>query len=156
MISPILELYKGKLYLIFSSFFIKDCINNLGTNIFSQKKSLIRTLTNLLSSWMFNLYSFNNLSNINYNILFNTTPTIKTIPNDIFLPNNYNDTYILKITLLDFCKYKKDENINYEEIIDKLLLEFIYFYEKQIIILNTYKNSKFYLTQKNNYKVHKK
>ena len=57
MISPILELNKGKLYLIFSSFFIKDCINNLGTNIFSQKKSLIRTLTNLLSSWIFYLYT---------------------------------------------------------------------------------------------------
>ena len=41
MISPILELYKGKLFLNFSSFFIKDCINNFGTHIFSQKKSTI-------------------------------------------------------------------------------------------------------------------
>ena len=55
-LEPILELYKGKLFSYLVKFFSNDCIEILGTHIFSIKKSFSRTLTNLLSSWIFSLY----------------------------------------------------------------------------------------------------
>jgi len=70
-IDPILELYRGKIYSNILNYFIFNCTKYLGKNIFNIKKSYQRTLTNLLSSWMFNLYSFSNLTNENYNIIFN-------------------------------------------------------------------------------------
>ena len=77
-ISPILELYKGKINIKFTNLFIKDCIYEFGTHIFSIKKSLVRTLTNLLSSWIFCLY-------INYDY-----------SDDYSLPNNFNNIDSLK------------------------------------------------------------
>ena len=56
-ISPILELFRGKVYANILKSFIYNCVNNLGTKIFSIKKSYPRTITNLLSSWFFTLYS---------------------------------------------------------------------------------------------------
>ena len=50
-LNPILELYRGKIYANILKSFIYSCINNLGTKIFSIKKSYPRTITNLLSSW---------------------------------------------------------------------------------------------------------
>ena len=137
MISPILELYKGKLYLIFSSFFIKDCINNLGTTIFSQKKSLIRTLTNLLSSWIFYLYI-----NYDYN-------------EDYSLPNNYTNIESLKTTLYDLCKY--DINIsNISDKINKIIDNLKNNYNKMLYMLKKYKISNIYLKSLNNYEITKK
>ena len=154
-VDPILELYRGKIYCNILNNFIFVCTKQLGKEIFSIKKSYQRTLTNLLSSWMFNLYSFSNLSIENYNIIFDDNNYTKKEYQDAFIPDNYNDITILKITLLDFCKYNND-NKNYEEIVDNILKEFIIFFDKQIIILQNYKKSGFYINQRSNYKVSKK
>ena len=81
----ILELYRGKLFCHIIKEFINDATKILGTKIFSIKKSFPRTLTNLLSSWMFNLYASEN-----FNSLL-----------DPFLPNNFNEINTLKGTLKD-------------------------------------------------------
>jgi hypothetical protein len=154
-VDPILELYRGKIYCNILNNFIFVCTKQLGKEIFSIKKSYQRTLTNLLSSWMFNLYSFSNLSIENYNIIFDDNKYTKKEYQDAFIPDNYNDISILKITLLDFCKYNNDDK-NYEEIIDNILNEFIIFFDKQIVILENYKKSGFYINQRSNYKVSKK
>jgi phosphorylated CTD-interacting factor 1 len=137
IIDPILELYRGKIYCQIIKMFIHIVTQNLGTDIFSVKKSFPRTLTNLLSSWMFTLYAFES----NYN--------------DPFFPDCFQNSEPLKITLLDFCKYDnkiKDYNI----IVDKIIKEFINFLNIQIEILNKYKISPFYLNSKDNYKISKK
>lgn len=153
-VDPILELYRGKIYCNILNNFIFICTKYLGKEIFSIKKSYQRTLTNLLSSWMFNLYSFSNLSIENYNIIFNDNNYIKKEYQDAFIPDNYNDISILKITLLDFCKYNNDDK-KYEKLVNNILDEFIYFFDKQILILENYKKSGFYINQRNNYKVSK-
>ena len=101
-LEPILELYKGKLYCYLINSFINDCVNTFGYQIFSIKKSVSRTLTNLLSSWMFSLY-------INYDF-----------SNDYFFPSNYEDTSTLEETLKDLCKY----NNNITNLDDKII-EFV-------------------------------
>lgn len=136
-IDPILELYRGKIYCQIIKMFIHLITIALGTDIFSIKKSYPRTLTNLLSSWMFTLYAFE-LNN-----------------NDSFFPDSFKNINSLKITLLDFCKYKNN-NENYSNIIDQILKEFIDYLENQIDILNKYKKSQFYLNSKDNYKITKK
>ena len=77
-IDPILELYRGKIYCQIIKMFIYIVIENLGTEIFSIKKSYPRTLTNLLSSWMFTLYAFG------------------TNVNDPFFPDTFTDTLPFK------------------------------------------------------------
>jgi len=137
IIDPILELYRGKIYCQIIKMFIYIITENLGTEIFSIKKSYPRTLTNLLSSWMFTLYSFESNNN------------------DPFFPDNFNNIEPLKITLLDFCKYDEN-NKNYENIIDNIINEFIKFINIQINILDKYKTSPFYLNSKDNYNITKK
>lgn len=137
MIDPILELYRGKIYCQIIKMFIHIVTQKLGTEIFSIKKSYPRTLTNLLSSWMFILYAF------------------ETNKNDPFFPDNFDNTESLKVTLLDFCKHNKDNN-NCEEIIDSIIIEFIEFVNSQIIVLDKYKISPFYLNSKDNFKIIKK
>jgi hypothetical protein len=154
-IDPVLELYRGKIYCNISNYFIIICIKYLGKEIFSFKKSYHRTLANLLSSWMFNLYSFNNLTKENYDIIFNDNNYKEINNQDYFIPSNNLDVSILKLTLLDFCKYTKEIK-DYESIIDTILDEFISYYNKQIIILENYKKSDFYISQKYNYTITKK
>jgi hypothetical protein len=137
MISPILELYKGKIYLKFSSFFIKDCIENFGTHIFSQKKSLTRTLTNLLSSWIFYLYTTYDYSE------------------DYSLPNNYDNIESLKITLKDLCKYDI-KLLNIDDKINKIIDNLKNNYNKMLNILKEYKESEIYLKSIDNYEIIKK
>ena len=55
-VDPILELYRGKLFTNLIKYFINDCLLIFGSEIFSKKKSFTRTITNILSCWMFNLY----------------------------------------------------------------------------------------------------
>ncbi len=153
-VDPILELYRGKIYCNILNNFIFVCTKYLGKDIFSVKKSYQRTLTNLLSSWMFNLYSFSNLTKTNYDLIFDDKNYNNNFV-DVFIPSNYTDVTILKITLLDFCKYNND-NKKYEEIIDIILNEFIDYFHKQVDILENYKKSIFYINQRSNYKISKK
>ena len=153
-VDPILELYRGKIYCNILNNFIFVCTKYLGKEIFSIKKSYQRTLTNLLSTWMFNLYSFSYLENKNYDLLFNDKKYNNQIV-DPFIPENYDDISILKITLLDFCKYNNDDK-DYEEIVNKILVEFLDFFNKHIELLDNYKKSLFYINQKSNYKIFKK
>jgi len=136
-IDPILELYRGKIYCQIIKMFIHIVTQNLGTEIFSVKKSYPRTLTNLLSSWMFTLYAFESNNN------------------DSFFPDFFKNSEPLKITLLDFCKYD-NKNKDYNLIVDKIINEFIDFLNIQIEILNKYKTSPFYLNSKDNFHIIKK
>lgn len=133
---PIIELYRGKIYCNIIKYFIMITTKYLDSKIFSVKKSYPRTLTNILSSWIFTLYAFNKSRQ------------------DPFFPDNYENMIILKRTLLDFCKY--DTTIeNSEEIIDNILNQFIDYYNKQIEYINIYKKSSFYLNNLNNYEIYK-
>ena len=99
IVEPLLEIYKGKLYCNIIRYFITECIKTFGTKIFSIKKSYQRTITNILSSWMFSLYSTYDFSE------------------DFFFPNNYHNTSILYIILSDLCKY--DHTITNKETIKR-------------------------------------
>jgi phosphorylated CTD-interacting factor 1 len=137
IIDPILELYRGKIYCQIIKIFIIITTQKLGTKIFSFKKYYPRTLTNLLSSWMFTLYAF------------------KSDNNDSFFPDFIENIDPLKVTLLDFCKYESKDK-DYEQIIDEILKEFIVYLKIQIDILDKYKISLYYLNMRNNYNISKK
>jgi hypothetical protein len=117
-----IELYRGKIYCNILNFFINMITKKFGTKIFNIKKTYQKTLTNLLSSWMFNLYS--------------------DYPNseDPFFPDNFTDVTILKKTILDFCKYDTTIIIN-EVDLDNLLLNLTVYINDQIIKLNNYQSS---------------
>jgi hypothetical protein len=137
-INVILELYRGKLF----SYVIKEFINKatslFGTKIFSVKKSFPRTLTNLLSSWMFTLYASENFD-----------PSI-----DPFLPNNYIETQSLVDTLNDLVKY--DNTIKNPSNLINLLINFLTkLFEEQHKLLCSYKKSNYYNDNKNNFKIFK-
>lgn len=136
-LEPILELYKGKLFCYIVKSFINDCIKNFGTNIFSKKKSCIRTITNLFSGWIFSLY-------IDYDF-----------SNDYLLPTNYNNTSTIKETLIDLCKF--DINItNIEEKIEDVIKNLIIIYKNQLKLLTNYYNSELFNKSKSKYKINKK
>ena len=136
-LEPILELYKGKLFCYIVKSFINDCIKNFGTNIFSKKKSCIRTITNLFSGWIFSLY-------IDYDF-----------SNDYLLPTNYNNTSTIKETLIDLCKF--DINItNIEDKIDDVIKNLIIIYKNQLKLLTNYYNSELFNKSKSKYKINKK
>lgn len=133
-LNPILELYRGKIYANILKSFIYNCTTNLGTKIFSIKKSYPRTITNLLSSWFFTLYS-------NYDF-----------SEDPFFPNNYENIEPLKNTLLDFIKYDNtiiDSNQKINTILENLKNE----YSNSLEVLEDYKNSNYYLFKKNNFSI---
>lgn len=135
-LEPILELYKGKLYCYLINLFINDCVNTFGYQIFSIKKSVSRTLTNLLSSWIFSLY-------INYDY-----------SGDFFLPNNYEDVSSLEETLKDLCKYNKEIS-NLDEKIKYVTNNLKVNYKNQLELLNNYKSSHKYINNKYNYRITK-
>lgn len=136
IVEPILELYKGKLFTCLIKFFTNDCINNFGTQIFSVKKSFKRTLTNLLSSWIFSLYSSYDFSS------------------DYFFPTNYTDTKSLELTLKDLCKYDS-KILNPDEKINKIITNLKSNYKYQLELLKEYSNSSLFKTNKYNYKIRK-
>ena len=132
----ILEIYKGKLYSNLLKNFIKVCSLNFSEKIFTIKKSFIRTLTNLLSSWLFSLYSDYDFSG------------------DYFFPSKYNNTDIIKDVLKDYCsldKNLKDVDSKINNTIDQLLSS----YELILSQLEIYKTSEFFITNKNNFKLSK-
>lgn len=135
-IQPILELYKGKIYTALVKTFTNDCIVHFGVKIFSVKKSVSRTLTNLLSSWIFSLY-------IDYDFM-----------SDYFFPTNYTNTKILEDTIRDLCKY--DPQItNIDEKLGIVLGNLQNRYQTLLTDLAKYKESALFKNNKNNYKIKK-
>ena len=136
--SVILELYRGKLFCHIIKEFINKATSLFGIKIFSVKKSFPRTLTNLLSSWMFTLYASENFDSII----------------DPFLPNNYKETHSLVNTLNDLVKY--DETIkDASNLINTLMSFIVSLYEEQHKLLSNYKKSNYYYDNKSKYKVRK-
>ena len=134
----ILELYRGKLFCHIIKEFINKATSLFGTKIFSVKKSFPRTLTNLLSSWMFTLYASENFDSMI----------------DPFLPNNYEETHSLLNTLNDLVKY--DETIKEaQKLINTLISFVVLLYEEQHKLLSNYKKSNYYSNIKTIYKVRK-
>ena len=108
----------------------------MGTKIFSIKKSYPRTITNLLSSWFFTLYSTYDFSE------------------DPFFPNNYENTKPLVDTLNDFVKY--DPSIeNKEEKINNIIISLKKVYKEAMNNLEEYRMSDYYNLKKDHYKVTK-
>jgi len=135
-LEPLVELYKGKLFSCLIKIFTNDCTSQFGTGIFSIKKSFSRTLTNLLSSWMFSLY-------ITYNF-----------SGDYFFPTNYTETKVLENTIRDFCKYDS-KLTNIDEKINKVLTNLKSNYKYQLELLEKYSKSDVYKNNKTNYKIKK-
>ena len=136
-LEPILELYKGKLFCYIVKYFINDCITTLGTKIFSIKKSCVRTITNIFSSWIFSLY-------IDYDF-----------SDDYLLPSNYTNTYILKDILIDLSQFDKSI-INPTIKIDNILKNLVNIYKIQLKLLETYNDSELFKNTTNIYKINKK
>ena len=133
-VEPILELYKGKLYCNIIKYFIDSCIKTFGSKIFSVKKSYQRTLCNILSSWMFSLYSTYDFSD------------------DYFFPSNYKNMKILNEILLDMCKF--DPNITSpQQRIDSVLEGLAEFYKNQLLLLKKYNATELYIKNKNNFTI---
>ena len=135
-VSPVLELFRGKIYTHILKGFIFICINKLGPDIFNIKKSYPRTLTNLLSSWFFTLYSTYDFKN------------------DYFFPSNFDNMDSLKGTLKDFSKYNANlENV--DEKINDICNYLKSIYKSSLDNLNDYKSSQYYNNVKSNFKVSK-
>ena len=135
-LEPILELFKGKIFSFLLKLFSNNCVDTLGPHIFSIKKSVSRTLTNLLSTWIFSLY-------IDYDF-----------SSDYFFPTNYNNVDCLEIILKDMCKYDMTI-INPDEKIKIILENLKKNYKCQLDLLEEYKKSQIFNNNKNNYKIKK-
>ena len=135
-LEPIIELYRGKLFTNLSKSFQNDCLNQFGPEIFSIKKSPSRTLSNLLSCWIFSLY-------ITYDF-----------SDDYFLPSNYSNTKILEDTLRDLCKYN-DKIINIDNKINKIVNKLKTKYKTSLELLKTYQESTIFKQNKNKYQIKK-
>ena len=130
----ILELYKGKLYIYIIKSFINNCIKTFGKDIFSKKKSYSRTLTNILSSWIFSLY-------ITYDY-----------SDDFFFPSNYENTDLLEEILKDYVKYDPTI-VDSDNKITNILSNLKKVYALQLKLLDIYNKSNYYFINKNNYKI---
>tara|TARA_E500000178_G_C17022837_1_gene756425 strand:- start:1299 stop:2555 length:1257 start_codon:yes stop_codon:yes gene_type:complete len=131
-----LEIFRGLKYECILKNFIFSCNQNLGKEIFNKKKTCIRTLTNILASWMFTLYS-------NYD--FNDDP---------FFPTDCSDTKNLKDTLINFCKFdKRIKEVN--EKVDLILNTLSKVYYSCLEELKTYKKSDENLKSSSNYTLKK-
>lgn len=133
-INPKLEIYRGLKYENVLKSFIILCNKTFGKEIFNKKKTFIRTLTNILSSWMFTLYS-------NYNF-----------EGDPFFPDDFSDTINLEDTLINFCKFDKkikDPKIKVDSIIEKLKE----CYQSNLTELNEYKKTDNYLVSSKDYSI---
>ena len=131
----ILETYRGKIYCNLLKSFIISCVSRLDEKIFTNKKSFNRTVTNLLASWFFTLYS-------DYN--FN---------DDAFFPTYPTCTDSLKNTLFHYCSIHDIEH--QEEKINNIITDLLNSYQLILDQLNTYKKSDFYSENKNNFSIKK-
>jgi len=133
-LEPLLELHKGKLFSNILKVFINSCLEQFGTNIFSIKKSYSRTLTNILSGWMFSLY-------IDYDY-----------SKDYFFPTNYNNVETLVTILKDMCKY--DTSIkNVDSKIEHVVMKLKTIYSNELNNLEKYRSSNLFNYNKTNYKI---
>ena len=133
-LEPLLELHKGKLFSNILKVFINSCLEQFGTNIFSIKKSYSRTLTNILSGWMFSLY-------VDYDF-----------SKDYFFPTNYNNVETLVTILKDMCKY--DSTIkNVDDKIEQVILKLKSTYSNELNNMEKYKNSNLFNYNKSNYTI---
>lgn len=133
-LEPLLELHKGKLFSNILKVFINSCLEQFGTNIFSIKKSYSRTLTNILSGWMFSLY-------VDYDF-----------SKDYFFPTNYNNVETLVTILKDMCKY--DSTIkNVDNKIEQVILKLKSTYSNELNNMEKYKNSNLFNYNKSNYTI---
>jgi hypothetical protein len=137
-INVILELYRGKLFCHFLNEIINLFVNKFGTKIFSIKKSFKRTITNLISSWMFSLYASENFK----------------ADIDPFFPNNFKEINSMSETLEDLVKY--DNFQDPEKLINEVLSKLVKSFEEQFVKLQNYKISKLYKINKNKYTITKK
>jgi hypothetical protein len=136
IVEPLLEIYKGKIYCNIIRYFILECTKTFGTKIFSIKKSYQRTITNILSSWMFSLYSTYDFSE------------------DYFFPSNYHNTEILYTILSDLCKH--DNQITNKDVsIYNVLNNLVVYYKTQLDVMTRYALSDLYNNNKNNFKINK-
>lgn len=121
-IDPSFEIIRGLKYEAILKSFIISCTNLIGKEIFNKKKSCIRTLTNILASWMFSLYSDYDFSD------------------DSFFPNDCSNTGNLELTLINFCKF--DKNIKDPQIkVDNIINNLKKVYTKNLSELKNYKES---------------
>ena len=134
IISPLLEIFRGKVYIYILKHFIYDSLNNFNIEIFSFKKSHNRTLTNLLSSWLFDLYS-------NYDF-----------KKDPFLPSNYENTEILEQILKDYSSNHFD---NIDNRIKNIITNLKNNYKIGLEKLNEYQKSKLFYKNRKKYKINK-
>ena len=135
-INIIFEISRGKLYCLLLKSFIRQCRLLLPESIFTHKKSIYRTLTNLYSTWFFSLYSTYDFKG------------------DTFFPSNCDNNNILREILLDYCSLDNTiENKDY--IIDKILTNNRNMYYSILEKNNKYINSDFIINNKNNFTISK-
>ena len=135
-IYPVLEIYRGIKYDDLLKSFIFDTNSNLGKEIFNQKKNYIRTLTNIIASWMFSLYS-------DYDFSL-----------DEFFPSNCTNINNLKNTLINFTKFNKNITNNYQ-LVDKIINRLVKLYNETLVELEEYKKSEKFLSSKYFYSLEK-
>jgi hypothetical protein len=135
-INVILEIFKGKLYCTLLQNFINVCMKILPVNIFTNKKSVYRTLTNLYATWFFSLYSEYNYED------------------EYFFPSNNLNNTILYDILKDYCSI--DDSIkNKEEIIKFIIDNNNLEYEKILTKNNDYKTNIFINQNRDNFVIKK-
>tara|TARA_B100001121_G_scaffold307466_1_gene329053 strand:- start:5575 stop:6813 length:1239 start_codon:yes stop_codon:yes gene_type:complete len=115
-----MELYRGIEYCKLHDNFFKSCLKHLDSSVFNIKKKYSRTISNLLSSWMFTLYSHYDFKN------------------DPFFPTEFMYFDNLKNTLHD---YTSIYNINDKSIkINNIIQELSSNYKQILLNLKQYKN----------------
>lgn len=116
-----IEIFRGVQYCKLHDEFLKSCLKHLDSKVFNIKKKYSRTISNLLSSWMFTLYS-------HYD--FNDDP---------FFPTNYNYFDNLISTLNDYTSLYNINNKNIK--INKIIEELSINYNKLLENLSNIKNN---------------
>ena len=134
ILNPLVDIYRGKCYTSILKSFIYFSIKTFGTEIFSVKKSYPRTLTNILSSWLFSLYS-----DYDYK-------------DDPFLPSNYENMKILRVIFSDLAKHNtKIKNVDNKK--NFVLNELKKSYKYNLSLLQGYKNGDYFIKNKNKYNI---
>jgi hypothetical protein len=110
-----MEILRGLEYCKLHDEFLKSCLKHLDSKVFNIKKKYSRTISNLLSSWMFTLYSHYDFNDdpffpTNYNYFDNLTSTL----------NDYSSLYNIKNKNIKINKIIDDLSINYKKILEKI------------------------------------